>query len=75
MGSKILIFIWVGFACSLLADIYWLSIWIVEFRSISFRARRRTQDEIGDWKGIWREVKDDVRPDVRKTEDTIKLEP
>ncbi|RDW67023.1 hypothetical protein BP5796_09772 [Coleophoma crateriformis] len=61
MGIQLQIFVWVSFGLLLLSFSYWLSVWFVEFRQRSYKARRRTSYEIGNWKGIFAEVLSDLR--------------
>jgi hypothetical protein len=38
-----------------------VTIWFVELREFTLRIRRRTSDEIGNWRGILKEVWGDLR--------------
>ncbi|KAH6673061.1 hypothetical protein B0J14DRAFT_592305 [Halenospora varia] len=60
-GGTFIALIWLGFVFQSLASSYWLCVWFVEFRQISFRIRKREPGEIGDYRGIVREIKRDVR--------------
>jgi hypothetical protein len=49
-----------------------VTIWFVELREFTLRIRRRTSDEIGNWRGILKEVRGDLRaenvlPEGRET--------
>ncbi|KAK6607231.1 hypothetical protein H4I95_04880 [Botrytis cinerea] len=43
---------------------YWMMVWLVEIRGYGFRRRIRTDEEIGDWKGIMNELKRDWKKPV-----------
>ena len=70
VGPKFFAFMWVGFVVAQMANWYWLAVWFVEFRQRSYKARRRTRREMGDYKGIGREVLSDFRLQVVGDEDT-----
>jgi hypothetical protein len=59
-GGIFIALIWVGFVCQLVAGLYWLGVWFVEFRQISFRARTRDEGDVEDYRGILKEIKSDV---------------
>lgn len=44
-----------------MASFYWIAVWFVESRQISFRIRRRETGEVGDYRGIFKEVRGDIR--------------
>jgi len=68
-GSAFLALTWVAAAGGAVAATYWLAVWFVEFRRTAFARRRRSPEEIGNWKGIWREVREDLRVDrLRKVQ-------
>jgi SUR7/PalI family len=60
-GTKFLIFVWLSSALLLISTFYWVSIWFVEFREFALRVRRRSSDEIGNWRGLRREIWGDLR--------------
>lgn len=60
-GQSFLAMMWVGAILAFAASLYWGLVWFVEFRKTSFKRRRRTPEEMGSWKGIFREVKGDVQ--------------
>lgn len=60
-GDTTLLFLWLQVVFMGLAMLYWLTVWFVETRKLSFVRRRRDEDEIGHWKGIGKEVWRDVR--------------
>jgi len=60
-GRKFLELVWIAAGFSVLAAKYWFAVWFVDFRTSSFKRRRRELYEIGSWRGIWGEVKDDLR--------------
>ncbi|PMD50850.1 uncharacterized protein K444DRAFT_711065 [Hyaloscypha bicolor E] len=51
-GTKFLIFVGISFAFLLISSFYWVAIWFVEFRKFTLRVRKRSSDEIGNWRGI-----------------------
>jgi hypothetical protein len=55
-GTKFLIFVGISFAFLLISSFYWVAIWFVEFRKFTLRVRKRSSDEIGNWRGIPREI-------------------
>lgn len=61
VGTKYLTFLWIGFIAMFMANAYWMTVWFVEFRARSYKARARTPMEMGDYKGINREVLSDIR--------------
>jgi hypothetical protein len=50
-----------------------MTTWFIEFRTRSYKARQRTAQEIGDYKGIKREVLSDLRLRKVEHEDTEML--
>ncbi|KAK7192086.1 hypothetical protein PSPO01_01658 [Paraphaeosphaeria sporulosa] len=60
-GSAVVVFAWVSWACMLVVSAYWTAVWFVEIRGWSFVRRRRSGDEVGNWKGmreeVWRDLK------------------
>lgn len=58
-GQSYLIIEWVGAACSLVGTVYWLSVWLVEYRQFSLSRISRDPDSIGDWSGILAELRKD----------------
>ncbi|KAH8670367.1 hypothetical protein BGZ60DRAFT_527839 [Tricladium varicosporioides] len=58
-GGVFIALIWLGFVFQSLASSYWLCVWFVEFRQISFRIRKREPGEIGDYRGVIQEIKKD----------------
>ncbi|RDW87460.1 hypothetical protein BP5796_03154 [Coleophoma crateriformis] len=61
VGSKFLIFMWIGFITAQMANSYWVTVWFVEYRKRSYKARERTPQEIGDYKNIGKELMNDIR--------------
>lgn len=61
VGGKFLALIWVGYIAAQMANGYWVTTWFVRFREISYKARRRTAQQMGDYKGIKTEVLSDLR--------------
>lgn len=65
-GGTTLLLVWLSFVFVGLAAFYWASVWFVETRQSSFVKRRREEDEVGHWRGIFREVWRDVNGRRRK---------
>jgi len=66
VGGKFLALIWIAYIAAQAANGYWMTTWFIEFRTRSYKARQRTAQEIGEYKGIKREVLSDLR--LRKVE-------
>jgi hypothetical protein len=78
VGTKFLVFMGIAFLGAQGANAYWTTVWFIEFRKRSYKARARTQLEMGDYKGIKKEVVSDIRlkkVDRDDTESLIKFEP
>lgn len=60
-GERVLAFLWVSWACLLVASIYWDLVWFVEVRRWSFVKRRRSDDQVGNWRGLRGEVWQDLK--------------
>ncbi|KAF6834895.1 sur7 protein [Colletotrichum musicola] len=60
-GGPFLAMVWVAAVASMAASTYWFMIWFVSFRRTAFSRRKRTESEIGNWRGIFREVKGDLK--------------
>jgi hypothetical protein len=69
VGGKYLAVIWVAYIAAQMANGYWMSTWFIEFRTRSYKARQRTAQEMGDYKGIKREVLSDLRLQKMEYED------
>ncbi|KAG6353419.1 hypothetical protein INS49_005600 [Diaporthe citri] len=65
-GVHFLVVEWVTAAFAIVGSAYWLVVWFVEFRTITFARRRRSARQVGDWKGAWSELKQDLRGDYYK---------
>ncbi|KAK6611042.1 hypothetical protein H4I96_02640 [Botrytis cinerea] len=55
---------WIAAIFALIFNQYWMMVWLVEIRGYGFRRRIRTDEEIGDWKGIMNELKRDWKKPV-----------
>ncbi|TGO14893.1 hypothetical protein BTUL_0047g00550 [Botrytis tulipae] len=55
---------WIAAIFALRFNQYWMMVWLVEIRGCGFRRRIRTDEEIGDWKGIMTELKRDWKKPV-----------
>jgi len=60
-GNTFLIFVWVSFALLMMSNLYWSAVWFVEVREFTLRVRRRSSNEIGNWRGLPREIWGDLR--------------
>ncbi|GJC87437.1 hypothetical protein ColLi_10275 [Colletotrichum liriopes] len=60
-GGPFVAMAWVAAVASMAAATYWFMVWFVSFRRTAFSRRKRTESEIGNWRGIFREVKGDLR--------------
>lgn len=61
LGVSFLATTWIAWVLFLLAGEYWIFVWFVEVRTHAFKARYRTLQEMGDYKGIFRELLSDLR--------------
>ncbi|UQC87227.1 uncharacterized protein CLUP02_12729 [Colletotrichum lupini] len=59
-GGPFVAMAWVAAVASMAAASYWFIVWFVSFRRTAFSRRKRTENEIGNWRGIFREVKGDM---------------
>lgn len=62
-GTKFLTLTWVAWVLMLLAACFWFAVWFVEVRSMSFKLRRRTGAEIGNWREMPNEIRGDFKRD------------
>ncbi|KAK2009029.1 hypothetical protein LZ32DRAFT_684203 [Colletotrichum eremochloae] len=60
-GGPFVAMAWVAAVASMAAATYWFMVWFVSFRRTAFSRRRRNENEIGNWRGIFREVKGDLK--------------
>ncbi|KAK1579605.1 uncharacterized protein LY79DRAFT_563775 [Colletotrichum navitas] len=60
-GGSFIAMAWVAAVASMAAATYWFMVWFVSFRRTAFSRRKRTENEIGNWRGIFREVKGDLK--------------
>lgn len=60
-GTSFLAMGWIAAVFSLFGSIFWFSVWFVEFRRSAFRRVRRSEEEIGNWRGIFSEVRRNLR--------------
>lgn len=61
VGNEFLALTWISFVLIFVAGSYWGAVWFVELRTYAVKARYRTIQEIGDYRGIFSEVIDDFR--------------
>jgi hypothetical protein len=55
-GTQMLIFMWASWGAMAIVTIYWGTVWFVEVRRWSLVRKARTDEEIGDWRGMGKEV-------------------
>lgn len=69
LGTSFLILTWVSFGLALLTNLYVLSVWFFQFRTISVKVQGRSSQDMRVWKGISPEVSDNniTRPVRRNT--------
>ncbi|KAF2690946.1 hypothetical protein K458DRAFT_483073 [Lentithecium fluviatile CBS 122367] len=60
-GPMVLTFVWISWAMMALAGAYWGLVWFVEVRRWSFMKRVRTDEEVGNWRGMRKEVWTDLK--------------
>ncbi|EFQ30425.1 hypothetical protein CGRA01v4_09968 [Colletotrichum graminicola] len=60
-GGPFIAMAWVAAVASMAAAAYWFMVWFVSFRRTAFSRRKRTENEVGNWRGIFREVKGDLK--------------
>ncbi|RYN57558.1 hypothetical protein AA0118_g7691 [Alternaria tenuissima] len=60
-GTSVLLIVWLAWLLVSLSVVYWGIVWFVEVRQSSFTRRKRSDDEVGNWKGIGREIRSDVK--------------
>ncbi|KAK1978185.1 hypothetical protein LZ30DRAFT_599711 [Colletotrichum cereale] len=60
-GGPFVAMAWVAAVASMAAATYWFMVWFVSFRRTAFSRRKRTENEVGNWRGIFREVKGDLK--------------
>ena len=76
VGGKFLGLIWGGYIAAQLANGYWINVWFVKFRTISYKARLRTPTQmLAGYKAIGKEVLSDLRLPKEGEEDTEVLIP
>jgi len=67
-GKTFVVIVWVAAAFAIISATYWGAVWFVEFRRSSYRRRIRTEEEMGNWRGILSEVMSDLLGDRAKAE-------
>ena len=60
-GGSVLFLAWLAWLLISLSVIYWGLVWFVEVRRWGFARRKRSEEEVGNWKGIGREIWSDVK--------------
>lgn len=73
VGGEFLALIWIGYVAAQMANGYWVATWFVKFRTVSYKARLRTPQQMRSYKGIWREILSDLRVQKMEHDDTEML--
>ncbi|KAH8898946.1 hypothetical protein GQ53DRAFT_878248 [Thozetella sp. PMI_491] len=60
-GTNFLAIAWVAAILSSIAAAFWFGVWFVEIRLTSFKRRWRTEEQVGNYKGMPREILADLR--------------
>jgi hypothetical protein len=60
-GGSVVLFIWLAWLLISLPVFYWGAIWFVDIRRSSILRRRRTDDELGNWRAVGKEMRKDLR--------------
>ncbi|KAJ5031488.1 dihydroceramide delta-desaturase [Bipolaris maydis] len=60
-GGSVLFLAWLAWVLISLPVVYWGLVWFVEVRRWGFASRKRSEEEVGNWKGIGREVWSDLK--------------
>lgn len=58
-GAAFLAEVWVATALAALVAAFWAVVWLVEGRRHGYKRRRRTEAQIGNYRGIWAELRED----------------
>ncbi|KAK4232982.1 hypothetical protein C8A03DRAFT_19847 [Achaetomium macrosporum] len=64
-GGKCLTVVWVIAAAAVLVELAWISVWFVEVRGWTI-TKRRTEREVGNWRGIFHEIYSDWKANDAK---------
>jgi hypothetical protein len=60
-GTSALLIVWLAWFLVSLSVVYWGIVWFVEVRQSSFTRRKRSDDEVGNWKNIGKEIRSDLK--------------
>ena len=60
-GGSVLFLAWLAWILISLSVVYWGLVWFVEVRRCGFARRKRSEEEVGNWKGAGREVWSDLK--------------
>jgi hypothetical protein len=60
-GTSVLLIVWLAYVLVSLSVVYWGVVWFVEVRRSSFVRRKRSEEEVGNWKNIGKEIWSDVK--------------
>ncbi|KNG47960.1 sphingolipid delta4-desaturase [Stemphylium lycopersici] len=66
-GASALLLAWLAWLLASLSLVYWGLVWFVEVRRSSLIKRKRSEDEVGNWRGIGREVWRDVKAAIMRS--------
>ncbi|KAI4714531.1 hypothetical protein J4E89_000211 [Alternaria sp. Ai002NY15] len=60
-GTSVLLIVWLAFVLVSLSVAYWGVVWLVEVRRSGLTRRKRSDEEVGNWKNIGKEIWSDVK--------------
>jgi len=64
IGGKFLGLVWVAYLCAQAANVYWVNVWFVKFRTVAFKRRARSESQkSAGYKAILGEVRGDFSVD------------
>ena len=60
-GTSVLLIAWLAYVLVSLSVAYWGVVWLVEVRRSGLTRRKRSDEEVGNWKNIGKELWSDVK--------------
>ena len=60
-GTSVLLIVWLVYVLVSLSVAYWGVVWLVEVRRSGLTRRKRSDEEVGNWKNIGKEIWNDVK--------------
>lgn len=60
-GTSVLLIVWLAYVLVSLSVAYWGVVWLVEVRRSGLTRRKRSDEEVGNWKNIGKEIWNDVK--------------